>query len=68
MNRGAQTWDCGELGREGERKEGLKDGKKEGKQYMAHKHSHRGAEKNGKLLLSLHFICFVELCKVANSS
>lgn len=28
MNRGAQTWDCGELGREGKRKEELKDGMK----------------------------------------
>lgn len=53
MNRGAQTWDCGELGREGKRKEGLK-GNKEGKQYMAHRYSHRGAEKNGNLFLSLN--------------
>lgn len=38
------------------RKEGLKDGHKEGKQYIAHKHSHRGTEKNGNLFLLLDFI------------
>lgn len=45
MNRGAQTWDCGELGRKGKRQEELKDGKK-GEQYTAHKHkqSQRGWE------------------------
>jgi len=57
MNQGAQTWGCGELGRKGIRKERLKDGIKEGEHCTVHKHkhSHRGAENNEKLPLSLHF-------------
>lgn len=59
MNQGAQTWDCGELGREGKRKEGLKEGKKEGERYIMHKHKHghKGAEKNGLLFLLSNFMC-----------
>lgn len=59
MNRGAQTWDCGELGRERKTKEGLKDGNKKGKQYIVHKHkhSHTGAENRRVFLSSKWLVC-----------